>query len=121
MRASSTSRFLAVVVLTMLMLFGLSAQASALETRNVTAPIQSNGTKCSEIRVAAAFAFNDTAAFKAECSGYFSVTRNGIRVESRNVYGIRTGIPGTTRRTAYIGKKFYNPTTRKWRISVSKY
>jgi len=67
------------------------------------------------------FAYNDTAAFNAQCSGYFSVTRNGIRVESRNVYGIRTGTPGTTRRTAYLAKKFYNPTTRKWRISVSKY
>jgi len=121
MRASSTSRSIAVVVLTMLMLFGLSAQASAIETRTLTAPYQSNGTKCSEIRLAAAFAYNDTAAFKAECRGYFTVYRNGIHVESRNVYGIRTGTPGTTRRRLYLGKKFYNPTTRKWRISVSKY
>ncbi len=119
MRASSTSRSLAVVVLTMLMLFGLSAQASAVETRTVTAPNQSFGTKCSEIRLAAAFAYNEAAAFSAECIGYFSVYRNGVHVESRNLYGIRTGAPGTTRRRFFLGKKFYNPTTRKWRISVS--
>ena len=121
MRASRTSRSLAVVVLTMLMLFGLSAQASALETRTVTAPNQSFGTKCSEIRLAAAFAYNDSAAFKAECIGYFSSYRNGARTVNPNHYGIRTGAPGTTRRTLYLGKKFYNPTTRKWRIAVLKY
>jgi len=104
----------------MLMLFGLSAQASAIETRTVTAPNQSNGTKCSEIRLAAAFAYNDTAAFNAQCSGYFTVYRNGGFAENRNLYGIRTGTPGTTRRRSYLGKKFYNPTTRKWRIVVSK-
>jgi len=104
----------------MLMLFGLSAQASAIETKTVTAPIQSNGTKCSEIRLAAGFAYNDVTAFKAECQGYFMVSRNGKFVESRNIYGIRSGSPGSTRRRLFLGKKFYNPSTGKWRIIVSR-
>ncbi len=46
--------------------------------------------------------------------------RDGAWVDNHNLYGIRTGLHGTTRRNLYLGKKFYNPTTRKWRITVTK-
>ncbi len=112
MQLSSTYRMVtrwmaaAVAILASSLLFGSSAQATVvIATKTLTAPNQSYGTRCSEIRVTAAFAFNDRTAFTASCVGHFSA--NKYMIVNRND-------------VVYVGAKFYNPTLKKWRITVAK-
>jgi hypothetical protein len=88
---------------------GGGAQAATYTTRNVNAIRQANGIGCGETRLAAAVAFQDKRIVKARCLGQINRNPNKFAISS-----------GTTGPTVFVATKFFNPSTSKWRIAVTR-
>jgi hypothetical protein len=88
---------------------GGGAQAATLTTRNVNAIRQANGIGCGETRLAAAVAFQDKSIVKARCVGQLNKNPNKFVIAL-----------GTTGPTVFVATKFWNASTSKWRIAVTR-
>jgi hypothetical protein len=85
------------------------AQAATFTTRTVNAVRQSTGIGCGETRLAAAVAFQNKSIAKARCLGQIN--------DNANKYAISWT---TTGPTIFFSSKFFNASTHKWRIAVTR-
>jgi hypothetical protein len=86
-----------------------SAPAATFVTRTVNAAHQRTGIGCGETRLAAAVAFQNKGILTLRCLGQVN--------NSSNKYAIATSATGPT---VYISSKFFNGSTHKWRIAVTR-